>query len=108
MKFKGLTKLAMSGVALAAVAATLGTSTYAWYVTNSTATASNIIANTQATSSSNLLISKDGTNFSSKFAFTAADFNGGEAGGYAAALHALILCQADISHGGRPECLQIL
>ncbi len=39
MKIKGLTKLALSGVALAAVAATLGTSTYAWYVTNSTATA---------------------------------------------------------------------
>jgi len=38
MKLKGLTKLALSGVALAAVAATLGTSTYAWYVSNTTAT----------------------------------------------------------------------
>jgi len=40
MKFKGLTKLALSGVALAAVAATLGTSTYAWYISNTTATVS--------------------------------------------------------------------
>jgi len=40
MKLKGLTKLALSGVALAAVAATLGTSTYAWYVSNNTATVS--------------------------------------------------------------------
>ncbi len=38
MKLKGLTKLALSGVALAAVAATLGTSTYAWYISNTTAT----------------------------------------------------------------------
>ncbi len=37
MKLRGLTKLALSGVALAAVAATLGTSTYAWYVSNTTA-----------------------------------------------------------------------
>lgn len=40
MKLRGLTKLALSGVALAAVAATLGTSTYAWYVSNTTATVS--------------------------------------------------------------------
>jgi len=40
MKLKGLTKLALSGVALAAVAATLGTSTYAWYISNTTASVS--------------------------------------------------------------------
>lgn len=34
MKFKGLSKIAIAGAALAATAATLGTSTYAWYVSN--------------------------------------------------------------------------
>jgi hypothetical protein len=58
MKVKGLTKLALSGVALAAVAATLGTSTYAWYVSNSTATVSNIQGNTAASTSGNLLVAQ--------------------------------------------------
>lgn len=34
MKLKGLSKIAIAGAALAATAATLGTSTYAWYVSN--------------------------------------------------------------------------
>jgi hypothetical protein len=75
MKFKGLTKLAMSGVALAAVAATLGTSTYAWYVTNSTATATNIQASTKKSDGSNLLVSLDGSNFSSKVVFTSENYD---------------------------------
>lgn len=73
MKFKSLTKLAMSGVALAAVATTLGASTYAWYVTNSKATASNIEASTRDNDGSNLLVSKDGSNFSSKVVFNTDD-----------------------------------
>ena len=56
MKLKGLTKLALSGVALAAVAATLGTSTYAWYVSNSTATVSGITGGTNTTPSGSLLL----------------------------------------------------
>ena len=77
MKIKSLTKLAMSGVALAAVAATLGTSTYAWYVTNSTATATNIQAKTISSDGSNLLLSKDGSNFQSKIVYdTATDTTG--------------------------------
>ena len=76
MKFKGLTKLAMSGVALAAVAATLGTSTYAWYVINPTATVTGVEASTAANGSTSILVSKDGSNFSGKIKFGAADWNG--------------------------------
>ncbi len=75
MKIKSLTKLAMSGVALAAVAATLGTSTYAWYVTNSTASATNIQASTKKSDGSNLLVSLDGSNFSSKVVFTSDNYD---------------------------------
>jgi len=56
MKVKGLTKLALSGVALAAVAATLGTSTYAWYVSNSTAEIAGVSGQTQSATSGNLLL----------------------------------------------------
>lgn len=58
MKLKGLTKLALSGVALAAVAATLGTSTYAWYVTNSTATVGNIQGTAQAGGTGSILVAE--------------------------------------------------
>ena len=58
MKLKGLTKLALSGVALAAVAATLGTSTYAWYVSNSTATVSGITGSSASVNSGNILVSQ--------------------------------------------------
>lgn len=58
MKLKGLTKLALSGVALAAVAATLGTSTYAWYVTNSTATVGNINGTAQAGGTGSVLVAE--------------------------------------------------
>jgi len=58
MKLKGLTKLALSGVALAAVAATLGTSTYAWYVSNSTATVTGITGGTNTDPAGSLLFNK--------------------------------------------------
>lgn len=58
MKLKGLTKLALSGVALAAVAATLGTSTYAWYVTNATATASGVQGAANAGGAGNVLVAQ--------------------------------------------------
>ncbi|MCR5112629.1 MAG: hypothetical protein K6A63_01690 [Acholeplasmatales bacterium] len=58
MKFKSLTKLALSGVALAAVAATLGTSTYAWYVSNAEATVAGVNGATAGSTSGNLLVSQ--------------------------------------------------
>ncbi|MCR5349582.1 MAG: hypothetical protein K6E20_01175 [Acholeplasmatales bacterium] len=61
MKAKRLTKLALSGVALAAVAATLGTSTYAWYVTNSTATASGVQGTANAGGAGNVLVAQAST-----------------------------------------------
>lgn len=75
---KNLTKLALSGAALAAVAATLGTSTYAWYTTNPTVSANNIVASTSDTGSSSIFISKDpGTTktWSSTVTFGATDFS---------------------------------
>ncbi len=58
MKLKGLTKLALSGVALAAVAATLGTSTYAWYVSNSTATVSGLNGSTASSDLGSLMVNQ--------------------------------------------------
>jgi len=76
---KNLTKLALSGAALAAVAATLGTSTYAWYTTNPTVSANNIVAGTSDTGSSSIFISKDKASvakksWSSRVTLTSADF----------------------------------
>jgi hypothetical protein len=76
MKFKSLTKLAMSGVALAAVATTLGASTYAWYVVNPTANVTNINAATANAGDTSILVSKNGTTFAGKIAFGDADYNG--------------------------------
>ncbi len=56
MKFKGLTKIALAGAAVAVTAGTLATSTYAWYVTNNTATAKNITIVTQSGDGGNLLL----------------------------------------------------
>ncbi len=42
MKLKGISKLVLAGTALAATAATLTTSTYAWYVSNTTVTATGV------------------------------------------------------------------
>jgi len=61
MKLRGLTKLALSGVALAAVAATLGTSTYAWYVTNSTASANGVTGRAKAGGLGNVLVAQNAT-----------------------------------------------
>ena len=82
---KNLTKLALSGVALAAVAATLGTSTYAWYTTNPTVNANNIVGASSDTGSSSIFINKDhlvdgkvsGKNpvWSSTVTFTGNEFN---------------------------------
>lgn len=74
---KNLTKLALSGAALAAVAATLGTSTYAWYTTNPTVSANNIIGASSDTGSSSIFISKDSTEkktWSAKVEFAVSDF----------------------------------
>lgn len=76
MKFKSLTKLAMSGVALAAVATTLGASTYAWYVVNPTANVTNINAATASAGDTSILVSKNNKQFAGKIAFGAADYNG--------------------------------
>lgn len=66
MKFKGLTKLALSGVALAAVAATLGTSTYAWYVSNSTATVGGLDGATAGSEQGNVMVCQLTENSTSK------------------------------------------
>jgi hypothetical protein len=58
MKLKSLRKLALSGVALAAAATTLGTSTFAWYVTNSTATASGVQGAANAGGAGNVLVAQ--------------------------------------------------
>ncbi len=58
MKLKS--KLIMSGVALAACAATLTSTTYAWYTTNTEVTASGLTAGSAASGDSSILISKTG------------------------------------------------
>jgi len=59
MKLKGLTKLALSGVALAAVAATLGTSTYAWYVTNAKATVDGVQGASKAIGAGSIYVAQN-------------------------------------------------
>jgi len=61
MKLKSLRKLALSGVALAAAATTLGTSTFAWYVTNATATATGVQGTAQAGGTGNVLVAQAST-----------------------------------------------
>jgi hypothetical protein len=79
MKLKGLSKIAIAGAALAATAATLGTSTYAWYVSNVEATATGVVAQMQDSTGGSVYISKNGTKFYSSVTFTDDDFNTGEA-----------------------------
>lgn len=57
---KGLRKLILSGTALAAVAATGATSTYAWYTTNTEVNANNIIGASAATGDASIFISGTG------------------------------------------------
>jgi hypothetical protein len=71
---KNLTKLALSGAALAAVAATLGTSTYAWYTTNPTVNANNIVGASSDSGASSIFISKDNTNWSQTVKFDGTEF----------------------------------
>ena len=59
MKLKGLSKLVLAGTALAATAATLTTSTYAWYVTNSTVDATGVSGQVASTSTGSLYIAKN-------------------------------------------------
>ena len=61
MKFKSLRKLALSGVALAAAATTLGTSTFAWYVTNSKATVEGVQGIAKAGGLGNVLVAQAAT-----------------------------------------------
>ena len=46
MKKSRITKLALSGAAVAALAATFSTSTYAWYVSNKTANVTAVAGST--------------------------------------------------------------
>ena len=69
MKLKGLSKIAIAGAALAATAATLGTSTYAWYVSNVEATATGVVAQMQDSTGGSIYISKNGTKFQSEVAY---------------------------------------
>lgn len=64
MKLKS--KLIMSGVALAACAATLTSTTYAWYTTNTEVQANNISGATADTGSASVFISGNGTNWYNK------------------------------------------
>lgn len=64
-----ITKLALSGVALAATAATLATSTYAWYTSNTSVEAKNVKVSSEATGSSSIFISTDGSKWSQAVSF---------------------------------------
>jgi len=60
MKFKSLSKIAIAGAALAATAATLGTSTYAWYVSNDNVAMSGVTGATAGTEvGANLVIASN-------------------------------------------------
>jgi len=69
---KGLSKLILSGAAVAACAATLGTSTYAWYTTNTEVKANNVSGASADSGASSIYISANGgTNWYSKVSGTA-------------------------------------
>lgn len=68
-------KLVLSGLALAATAATLSTTTYAWYVVNPTAEANGMTASTtEATADASVYVSKNGTAFSKTVTLEAGDY----------------------------------
>lgn len=70
-----ITKLALSGVALAATAATLATSTYAWYTTNTSVDANGVTGSSASSGDASIFISKDGsTNWQQSISFTAEEF----------------------------------
>ena len=57
---KGLSKLILSGAAVAACAATLGTSTYAWYTTNTEVSANDIVGASAGVGDASISISGTG------------------------------------------------
>ena len=59
-----ITKLALSGVALAATAATLATSTYAWYTSNTEVSATGMSGTAASTGDASVLISADNVDWS--------------------------------------------
>lgn len=72
-------KIALSCVALAASAATLATTTFAWYTSNAKVSASNITAGTSDTGASTLQISTQLTqNYGSAIDFAKADYKGSQ------------------------------
>lgn len=76
MKLKS--KLIMSGVALAACAATLTSTTYAWYTTNTEVGATGISGATASVGTSSIFISKDGgTTWAQSVTLTADDTTSG-------------------------------
>lgn len=68
-----ITKLALSGVALAATAATLATSTYAWYTTNTSVEANQISGATADAGEASIFISNTGTDGSWRQKLTGED-----------------------------------
>lgn len=75
-------KLFLSVAALAVCAATLVSTTFAWYVSNQTATATGVTGATAAIDGDgSVFISKDGESFLSSVSFTDADFQTGNAVG---------------------------
>ena len=72
-------KIALSCAALAASAATLATTTFAWYTSNAKVSASNITAGTSDTGASTLQISTQLTqNYGSAIDFAKADYKGAQ------------------------------
>lgn len=77
-------KLFLSVAALAVCAATLVSTTFAWYVSNQTATATGVTGATAAIDGDgSVFISKDGETFLSSVSFTDADFQTGNKAGNA-------------------------
>ena len=74
MKLKG--KLIMSAAALAACAATLTSTTYAWYTTNTEVNANGISGATASSGDTSIFISKDHEEWGQTVTITATDTNG--------------------------------
>ena len=74
MKLKG--KLIMSAAALAACAATLTSTTYAWYTTNTEVSANGISGATASSGDTSIFISKDHDEWGQTVTITSSDTNG--------------------------------
>lgn len=66
-------KLVLSSLSLGLAVVTLSTTTYAWYTSNTDVSANGMNGSIAGGSDVGLLISKDGSNFSTAINFTAAD-----------------------------------